>query len=69
MVSGAVYIYLKDSSGVWSYHSKLEAPDGEAGDGFGFSVSLSDTFALVSSIWNDDTGYDAGDCVILCVDT
>ena len=37
--SGSVYIY-KQTDGGWSQDAKLTASDGEAGDDFGYSVSL-----------------------------
>ncbi|MGB0944827.1 MAG: hypothetical protein ACPGUE_20640, partial [Marinomonas sp.] len=38
--AGAVYIFDKSSSGDWTQHTYLKASNAEAGDFFGFSVSL-----------------------------
>ncbi|WP_052702324.1 FG-GAP repeat protein [Marinomonas sp. S3726] len=38
--AGAVYIFDKSSSGDWTQHAYLKASNAEAGDFFGFSVSL-----------------------------
>jgi hypothetical protein len=45
--SGAVYVFTRDGSGVWTEQAYLKASNAEAGDGFGFSVALdSDTLAV-----------------------
>ena len=38
--SGAVYIYARSATGVWSFEQYLKASNTEAGDQFGHSVSL-----------------------------
>ncbi|MEM6284688.1 MAG: FG-GAP repeat protein [Chloroflexota bacterium] len=51
--TGAVYVFALENN-TWSYEAKYLAPDGEAGDAFGFSVALAgDTMAVGA------TGYDA----------
>ena len=39
---------------------KLLASDGQANDWFGYSVALSDTFAVVAARADDDNGGDSG---------
>lgn len=46
---GLVYVFTQ-SNGVWSQYTELIAPDGAAGSGFGYSVALSGTTALIGAI-------------------
>ena len=47
---GAAYAFSRDSnSGKWSQEAKLIAPDGDAGDGFGFSVAVEGDRAVVGA--------------------
>jgi hypothetical protein len=46
---GAAYIFAPDTNGQWNQVQKLIAADGVAGDGFGFSVALSDDLAVVGT--------------------
>ena len=39
--SGAVYVFSRNSTGIWSQQSYIKASNSGAGDQFGFSVSLS----------------------------
>lgn len=55
--SGSVYIY-KQTDGGWSQDAKLTASDGEAGDDFGYSVSLYGDYAIVGA-HRDDTNKGA----------
>ena len=52
---GAVYVFSKSGSNVWTQETKLIASDGSALDGLGNSVSLEDGL-LVSGAPFDDTG-------------
>ncbi len=52
---GAVYVFSKSGSNVWTQEAKLIASDGSALDGLGNSVSLEDGL-LVSGAPFDDTG-------------
>jgi hypothetical protein len=45
---GSAYVFLR-SGAAWSQQTKLIAPDGEAGDGFGLSVALASDLALVGA--------------------
>jgi len=49
---GSAYIY-ELSGGVWSYKTKLTAPDGAAGDEFGSSVCLDGNYAIVGVPYAD----------------
>jgi hypothetical protein len=47
--SGAVYVFARGASGVWSPQAYMKASNAEAGDNFGFAVTLSadgDTLAV-----------------------
>lgn len=45
--SGAVYLFERDSYGVWVEQAKLVASDAKENDHFGFSVSLYDDYAFI----------------------
>lgn len=59
--SGAAYIFTLQPNIIgeeqWTFTKKLVAPDGAAGDNFGFSVSNYGNHAVVGAVWaNDRTG-------------
>lgn len=58
-VAGSAYVF-DASGGGWGQRAKLVADDGDAEDGFGFSVAVSDdgTTALVSALWDEDPNGD-----------
>jgi hypothetical protein len=64
--AGSAYVF--DTAGEsWSQQAKLTADDGDSGDGFGFSVAVSDdgTTALISAIWDEDpNGDEAGSAYV-----
>ena len=67
--AGAAYIFeLED--GTWVERQKLAANDGEAGDWFGYSVSISDGYAtgegyaIVGAIYDDDDGFNSGSAYV-----
>ena len=47
--SGSAYIFERQGSGSWSQTAKLKADDGQAGDGFGASVSIFGEQAIVGT--------------------
>ena len=49
--------------------ASLKAPDGAAGDWFGYFVSLSGNTALVGSPFDDDKGTDSGSAYLFDVTT
>ncbi len=57
--AGAAYVF-EEIGGIWIETAKLVAPDGEAGDRFGWSVGLSGNLALVGSNNDDALGYGSG---------
>lgn len=64
---GAAYIFTRDTNG-WSQKQKLTAGDGVAGDGFGFSVALSDNTLAVGARGTDDQGSISGAAYIFTRD-
>ncbi|MEA2021888.1 MAG: FG-GAP repeat protein, partial [Candidatus Caldatribacteriota bacterium] len=54
--SGSAYIFNTDGS----YVTKITAPDGEADDNFGRSVSISGDKIVVGAIYDDDNGSNSG---------
>ncbi len=62
--SGSAYIFQYTATG-WQQVAKLTAEDGAALDYFGFSVSISDTTAIVGAYSSDnDNGYYSGSAYI-----
>ena len=47
--SGSAYVFVRDSSGVWSEQQKLNASDGAADDWFGRSVSISGDTVVIGA--------------------
>jgi hypothetical protein len=62
-LSGSAYVFVR-SGGVWTEQAKLLASDGAAGDGSGYSVSLSGDSALVGALWDDDNGSASGSAYV-----
>ncbi len=48
--TGAAYVFVRDSDGIWIEQQKLLASDGVAGDYFGRSISISGDTAIVGAI-------------------
>uniref|UniRef100_UPI0040568467 FG-GAP repeat protein n=1 Tax=Candidatus Electronema sp. TaxID=2698783 RepID=UPI0040568467 len=67
--SGAAYVFVKNDDGTWHQRFKLTAEDGEAGDGFGASVSLSadGQTALIGAPWDDDRGTNSGSAYVFSI--
>ena len=57
--TGAAYVYRRTNT-VWTEEAKLTAGDAEAGDIFGFSVSLSGDDAVIGAPWHDGAGDYSG---------
>jgi len=57
--SGAVYVFRFINSH-WVNTGKLVPTDGQAGDKFGYSVSIDRNFAIVGAYQDDDMGNNAG---------
>ncbi|MCK5052305.1 MAG: T9SS type A sorting domain-containing protein [Candidatus Cloacimonetes bacterium] len=56
---GSAYIYYYDGSS-WSEHVKLFASDGEVGDHFGNSVSISGDYTVIGAYGDNDYGSESG---------
>jgi hypothetical protein len=50
--SGSVYVFIRNGT-TWTPQKKLLAPDGQAGDAFGYSVSLYGDTALIGAVGDD----------------
>lgn len=57
--SGSAYVFT-GAGALWSQEDKLVAPDGAAGDWFGFAVSIDGDTALVGAPMDDDAGSASG---------
>ncbi len=64
--AGAAYAYSR-SAGDWTLDNKLTASDQEGGDFYGYSVAVSDDFAIIGADGNDDFwwGPDAGSAYLI----
>jgi len=49
--SGAAYVFV-ESGGTWSQQAELTSSDGAAGDGFGYSVAVDGSTAVVGAPWH-----------------
>ena len=58
--SGSVYVFTKDSNGVWNQTAKLTASDAAADDGFGTSVGIDGDTIVVGAPGDNDTADDTG---------
>jgi hypothetical protein len=61
--SGSAYVFIRTGTS-WTYQAKLVAPDAQAGDEFGWSVSLDSDTALIGSVTDDDNGVDSGSAYV-----
>ena len=61
--SGSAYIFARDGSN-WIQQDKLTALDGDSGDYFGWSVSISGCYAIVGACGDDDRGSNSGSVYI-----
>jgi MYXO-CTERM domain-containing protein len=59
LYSGAAYVYRR-ASGTWRQEARIVPADAQANDGFGTSVSISGTTAVVGSPYDDDDGSNQG---------
>jgi len=60
---GCAYIFIRSGT-TWTQQAKLVAPDAEADDKFGFSVSINGDFAIVGVIFDDPKRTDSGSAYI-----
>jgi hypothetical protein len=61
--SGSIYVF-REINGVWTQAHKLTAPDGQPGDEFGWSCSLSGYTALIGAYFDDEFGQDSGSAYV-----
>jgi len=64
---GSAYVF-RFVEGIWIVEAKLTASDGEYGDNFGFSVSISGRTCIVGMWRDDDYGNDSGAAYIFRFD-
>ena len=58
---GAVYVYRRDSSGLYALETKINTPDGLSGDAFGQAVTVFNDIALIGAPYHDSlAGTDSG---------
>ncbi len=60
---GAAYVYVR-TGGVWTEQQKLTASDGNAGDLFGNSVSISGDTIVVASVFDDAPYFNSGSAYV-----
>ncbi len=63
--SGSAYVFVRDSSGGWNQQAKLVADDGNVGDVFGVSVSISGDTAVIGAQGDDDNGSNSGSTYVV----
>jgi len=61
--SGSAYIFMRNGTS-WSEQAKINASDGEEGDSFGHSVSISGDYVIVGAIGKDESGKNSGSAYI-----
>ena len=57
--TGSAYVFVRSGT-TWTQQAKLTANDGQSGDNFGESVSISGDYAIVGVPREDDKGSGAG---------
>ena len=65
--TGSAYIIVRDGDD-WSEQEKLLAPDGATEDRFGYSVSVTQDYAVIGAMHDDDDGYRSGSAYIFVRD-
>ena len=61
--SGSAYIFTRSGT-TWTQQQKLTASDGQGGDNFGFSVSISGDYAIVGAAFDDGQSSNTGSAYI-----
>jgi len=61
--SGSVYVFHRSGTN-WAQQVKITAPDGEAEDRFGYSVSIDGDYAVVGAFGDDDNGDESGSAYV-----
>lgn len=67
---GSAYVFQRDVDGTWAEVQKITASDADVDDTFGYSVSISENFAIVGALGNSDHGSYSGSAYIFqgCTD-
>lgn len=58
--AGAAYVFSNTGPNTWDTGTKIVAPDAEAEDNFGHSVSIFGDYAIVGAYLDDDDAIDSG---------
>ncbi len=61
--AGSAYVFTRSRTG-WRQQAMLTAPDGAAGDEFGYSVAISGDVAVIGAPRDDDNGDDSGSAYV-----
>lgn len=56
--AGSVYVFVRDSGGVWTQQAQLIASDAAAGDGFGESLALDGDTAVIGAPFDHPPGLE-----------
>ena len=71
--SGSAYVFTRtiagDLASNWTQVDKLNATDGDAGDEFGYSVSIDGDTVVIGAFGHDDKGSDSGSAYVYTRDT
>ena len=59
-----ISLFVRASAATWTQQAQLTASDGESGDYFGASVSISGDYAIVGAHGDDDRGSLSGSAYI-----
>jgi len=61
--SGSVYIFERDGND-WQDEHKVTAPDGAAGDYFGWRTAVDGDYAVIGAPYHDENGSDSGSAYV-----
>lgn len=53
VAAGAAYIFRRDENDNWNYFQQIVATDRTSGDGFGYSVGISNGYSVIGALGND----------------
>jgi len=66
--SGSAYVFRYNGSGQWIEETKLLPSDGDSGDEFGSSVSMSSDAIIIGARFDDDNGTNSGSAYVFRYD-
>ena len=61
---GSAFVFIKNSSGVWTKKARLTAHDGEEDDRFGYSVAVEGDTVVVGAVGDDDGADQSGSAYV-----